>query len=261
MSNNLSFTTTDIMMQNSPSKWYKIGIGLPYTAIITCADKGKAACRKLKINLERGDAMQSILIANSKGGSGKTTLSTNIAGYLASRGQRVVMLDLDRQKSATQWLANRPSELPVIDLIQTAEEKPEKADWLVIDSPAGMHGKNLESALKMVDKIIVPIVPSLFDIQASREFLEILSQEKAVRKGKIFIGVVGMRMEPHTRAAATLEQFIAGLDLPVLAYLRETQVYVRAAFEGKTLFDLPPSLSERELEQWTYLLNWLEESH
>jgi len=205
--------------------------------------------------------MKNILIANSKGGSGKTTLSTNIAGYLASRGQRVAMLDLDRQKSATRWLANRPFELPIIDLLQDEEVDSADADWLVIDSPAGLHGKNLENALKLARNIIVPISPSLFDIQASREFLEILSQEKAVRKGKIFIGVVGMRMEQHTRAAATLDQFIAGLDLPVLAFLRETQVYVKAAFEGKTLFDLPHSLAERELEQWTYLLNWLEQSH
>jgi chromosome partitioning protein len=205
--------------------------------------------------------MEAILMANPKGGSGKTTLATNIAGYLAARGQRVVMLDLDRQKSATQWLTSRSIELPLIDLFHNAAKTPATVDWLVIDSPAGLHGKNLEHALKLVTKVIVPIVPSLFDIQASREFLELLNQEKSVRKGKIFVGVVGMRMAPHTRAATTLEQFIAGLDLPVLAYLRETQVYVNAAFEGKTLFDLPPSLAERELEQWAYLLNWLEHSH
>ena len=90
--------------------------------------------------------------------------------------------------------------------------------------------------------------------------MEILSHEKKGRKGKIFVGVVGMRMAPRTRAAAALEQFIATLELPVLAYLRETQTYVNAAFEGKTLFDLPPYLAERELEQWAYLLHWLEES-
>ncbi|CAG0124971.1 Chromosome-partitioning ATPase Soj [Rhodocyclaceae bacterium] len=202
--------------------------------------------------------MRAILIANPKGGSGKTTLSTNIAGYLAARGQRVLMLDLDRQKSAEQWLASRPSILPKIGVLRAAAGKSTEADWLVIDSPAGLHGKNLEHALKLVHKVIVPIAPSLFDIQASREFLETLSQEKAVRKGKIFVGVVGMRMAPRTRAAITLEQFIAGLDLPVLAYLRETQAYVNAAFEGKTLFDLPHHLAERELEQWAYLLNWLE---
>lgn len=204
--------------------------------------------------------MKAILIANPKGGSGKTTLSTNIAGYLAACGHRVMMMDMDRQKSATQWLTNRPFELPIIDLFESGGGKPAAADWLVIDSPAGLHGKNLEHALKLVHKVIVPIAPSLFDIQASRDFLELLSREKLIRKGKIFVGLVGMRMAPHTRAATTLEQFIDGLDLPVLAYLRETQVYVNAAFEGKTLFDLPPSLAERELEQWTYLLSWLEQS-
>lgn len=202
--------------------------------------------------------MKAILIANPKGGSGKTTLSTNIAGHLASRGQRVAMLDLDRQKSATQWLATRSPQLPAIELMQSEGERNAPVDTLVIDSPAGLHGKNLEHALKLVHRVIVPIAPSAFDIQASRDFLEVLHHEKNVRKGKIFVGVVGMRMDPRTRAALTLEQFLKGLDLPILAYLREAQVYVNAAFEGKTLFDLPPSLAQRELEQWVYLLNWLE---
>ncbi len=204
--------------------------------------------------------MKAILIANPKGGSGKTTLATNVAGYLASRGQRVAILDLDRQKSATQWLSTRSQNLPLIELMQSEEELDSPKDWLVIDSPAGLHGKNLEHALKLVHKVIVPIAPSAFDIQASRDFLEVLHHEKMVRKGKIFVGVVGMRMDPRTRAALTLEQFLKGLDLPILAYLRETQAYVNAGFEGKSLFDLPPSLAQRELEQWAYLLGWLENS-
>lgn len=202
--------------------------------------------------------MKAILVANPKGGSGKTTLSTNIAGHLAARGLRAAILDLDRQKSATQWLANRPRNLPAIELMHAETENNAPVDWLVIDSPAGLHGKNLEHALKLVHRVVVPIAPSAFDIQASREFLEVLHHEKTVRKGKIFVGVVGMRMDPRTRAALTLEQFLKGLDVPILAYLREAQVYVNAAFEGKTLFDLPPSLAQRELEQWAYLLNWLE---
>lgn len=204
--------------------------------------------------------MKTILIANPKGGSGKTTLSTNIAGYLASHDHGVAMLDLDRQKSASQWLINRSSSLPKINLLQAEGEKPAVSDWLVIDSPAGLHGKNLEHVLKLAHKVVVPVAPSMFDIQATRDFLNTLLAEKAVRKGRTFIGIVGMRMAPYTRAATTLEQFIAGLDLPVLAYLRETQVYVNAAFEGKSLFDLPRYLAERELEQWAYLLRWLEES-
>ena len=204
--------------------------------------------------------MKAILIANPKGGSGKTTLATNIAGYLASHGHSINLLDMDRQKSASQWLANRPSSLPRISQFHTESGKPAAADWLVVDSPAGLHGKNLEHALKLAHKVIVPIAPSLFDIQATRDFLDILLKEKAVRKGQTFVGIVGIRMAPYTRAATTLEQFIAGLDLPVLAYLRETQIYVNAAFEGKSLFDLPHYLAERELEQWAYLLRWLEES-
>jgi chromosome partitioning protein len=202
--------------------------------------------------------MKVILIANPKGGSGKTTLSTNMAGYLATRGYRVAILDLDRQKSATQWLANRPRGQPAIELMHSEAEMDSPVEWLVIDSPAGLHGKNLEHALKLVHRVVVPIAPSAFDIQASRDFLQTLHQVKTVRKGKIFVGVVGMRMDSRTRAALTLEQFLKGLDIPVLAYLREAQVYVNAAFEGKSLFDLSPSLAQRELEQWAYMVNWLE---
>ena len=92
--------------------------------------------------------MKAILIANPKGGSGKTTLSTNIAGYLAAQGQRVAILDLDRQKSATQWLAMRPLDLPGIELMQSDGERAAPLDSLVIDSPAGLHGKNLEQDRK-----------------------------------------------------------------------------------------------------------------
>ncbi|MGC2458620.1 MAG: ParA family protein [Gallionellaceae bacterium] len=203
--------------------------------------------------------MKAILVANPKGGSGKTTLSTNIAGYLAARGQQVAMLDLDRQKSATLWLAQRSSELPVIRPLQDGDSKHSGTlDWLVIDSPAALHGKNMEHAVKLVHRVVVPIAPSLYDIQASYDFLQALSDMKAARKGRVQVGVVGMRMAPRTRAAVTLEQFLAQLDTPVLAYLRETQVYVNAAFEGKSIFDLPPYLAEHDVAQWATLLGWLE---
>lgn len=203
--------------------------------------------------------MKAVLVANPKGGSGKTTLSTNIAGYLASRGQRVALLDMDRQKSATLWLAQRESGLPPIRALEVdAEKRAEAMDWLVIDSPAALHGKNLEHALKLVHRVIVPIAPSLYDIQASYEFLKSLNEMKATRKGRVLVGVTGMRMAPRTRAAATLEAFLQQLGLPVLAYLREAQVYVNAAFEGKSIFDLPAHLAAQDVEQWAGLLGWLE---
>lgn len=200
--------------------------------------------------------MKTILVANPKGGSGKTTLSVNVAGFLANRGQRVALLDLDRQQSASLWLGTRPADLPPVHTLNSKKEQAH--NWLVIDSPAGLHGKNLAHSLKLASKIIVPVAPSLFDLHASRDFLQILSEEKSVRKSKCHIGVIGMRMDPRTRAAWALEHFLSTLDLPVLAYLRETQVYVNAAFEGKSLFDLPHHLAGRELEQWAFLQDWLE---
>jgi len=202
--------------------------------------------------------MKAILIANPKGGSGKTTLSVNIAGHLANCGKRVAMLDLDRQQSSALWLDTRPAGLPPVRALNAKKEHAHPNDWLVIDSPAGLHGKNLAHALKLSNKIIVPIAPSLFDLHASRDFLQSLADEKEVRKSKCHIGIVGMRMSPRTRAAQALEHFLSTFDLPILAYLRETQVYVNAAFEGKSLFDLPPHLAERELEQWAFLQDWLE---
>ena len=151
--------------------------------------------------------MKTILVANPKGGSGKTTLSVNIAGYLANRGQHVALLDLDRQQSATRWLALRPGDLPPIRILGSKKEEAQRNDWLVIDSPAALHGKNLAHALKLASKIIVPVAPSLFDLQASRDFLKTLAEEKKVRSSKCHIGVVGMRMEMRTKAAWALESF------------------------------------------------------
>lgn len=200
--------------------------------------------------------MRVILVANPKGGSGKTMLSINLAGYLASRGEHVAILDLDPQKSATQWLTMRDEALPAIELMREGQKA--VSDWLVIDSPAGLHGKNLERALKLAHKVAVPIAPSLFDIRASQNFLAALHTEKAARKSHALVGVVGMRVDPRTRAGVTLEQFMKQQDLPVLAYLRNTQNYVNAAFEGRSLFDLPHYVAERDIEQWQGLIDWLD---
>lgn len=197
--------------------------------------------------------MKTLLVANPKGGSGKTTLATNLAGYLASIGQQVALMDMDRQQSAATWLELREEGLPAITRFQTGTNP----DWLVIDSPAGLHGKMLERALKLATQVVVPVSPSLFDMAASQDFLDALQAERGVRKGKIFVGVVGMRIDPRTRMGLTLQEFLEKQDLPVLAYLRYAQSYVNAAFEGKSLFDLPHHLASRELEQWDYLINWL----
>jgi chromosome partitioning protein len=161
------------------------------------------------------------------------------------------------------WLSLRAADLPTITRLSTERSDinpkfPESNDWLVLDSPAAMHGKNLTHALKLADKVIVPVQPSLFDMAASRDFLDRLVEEKAVHNHKSYIGIVGMRVDPRTRAAATLEKFLSQYDLPVLTYLRDTMVYVNAAFNGKSIFDLPRSQSEHDREQWQPLIDWLE---
>jgi len=206
--------------------------------------------------------MRAILVANPKGGCGKTTLATNLAGYLASQNHRVVMWDLDQQKSSLNWLALRSSELPTITRLglergEASQSIMEKNDWLVLDSPAGIHGKNLSHALKLAHKILVPIQPSVFDMVATRDFIIRLMEEKTIQRHKAFIGIVGMRVDPRTRAASTLEQFLSQYNLPILAYLRDTMVYVNSAFNGKSIFDLPFHQAERDLMQWQPLTKWL----
>lgn len=205
--------------------------------------------------------MKSFLIANPKGGSGKSTLATNLAGYFARCGHSVMLGDADRQQSARRWLSIRPAALPPIrnwtmDGDQPARP-PKGTTHVVIDTPAGVHGKALERMLKQVQRVIVPVQPSLFDILATQSFLETLLKEKAVRKEKAFVAVIGMRVDARTRAAAELERFLSSYELPVLACLRDTQIYVQAAANGMTLFDLSPARAARDIEQWRPIIDWV----
>ena len=206
--------------------------------------------------------MKAFLVANPKGGSGKSTLATNLAGYFASKRQEVMLGDIDRQQSSREWLNIRPFELPSIDTWETGADNiarpPKGATHVVLDTPAGLHGKMLDKVLKLSTRVIVPVQPSMFDMLATRHFLAELLSEKAVRKGRADVAVIGMRVDARTRAAGELERFFAGFDLPVLAYLRDTQVYVQATAAGMTIFDLPPSRAERDVEQWQAIIKWVE---
>jgi chromosome partitioning protein len=204
--------------------------------------------------------MTVIVVANPKGGVGKSTLSTNLAGAFAANGEWVALADLDRQQSAQDWLALRPPGLPAIETWQVDLDAPAKPprglERAVVDTPAGLHGNRLSVALELADKVVVPLQPSMFDILATQHFLERLAKEKAVRKGTIEIGVVGMRVDARTRSAEQLHRFIEGLELPVLGFLRDTQNYVQLAAHGLTLWDVAKSRVEKDLEQWEPILVW-----
>lgn len=238
--------------------------------------------------------MKIIVIANPKGGAGKSTLATNLAGYLANQGQRVMLGDIDRQQSAREWLQIRPPDAATIRAWEVGDDQiarpPAGTTHAVLDTPAGLHGKLLTRVLKSAARIIIPVQPSLFDILATRTFIETLLDEKTIRKGRTEIAVVGMRVDARTRAARELarffttldgrehvlpsdydappsnlvadpdaesvDQFFTSRDVPVLSYLRDTQLYVQSAAAGLTLFDLPSSRTVIDRAQWQPIIDW-----
>jgi chromosome partitioning protein len=195
-------------------------------------------------------------VANPKGGVGKSTVATNLAGALARAGRPVMLGDVDRQQSARQWLGLRPAALPPIqtwDIAQGGVVRPPKGvTHVVLDTPAGLHDKKLDSVLAIADRVLVPLQPSLFDIQATHAFV----QELREHKPKMKIAVIGNRVKETTVSADHLRQFLGTLDVPVLAMLRDTQLYVQLAARGATLWDVAPSRAERDLAQWQPILDW-----
>ncbi|MBK7718133.1 MAG: nucleotide-binding protein [Giesbergeria sp.] len=204
--------------------------------------------------------MSVIVVANPKGGVGKSTLATNIAGYLASQGHPVLLGDADRQQSARLWLGLRPAAARPIGSWDVSADviarPPRGASHVVLDTPAGLAGWRLGDVLKLADRIVVPLQPSVFDIFATREFLDQLAAHRA--SAQTPVGIVGMRVDPRTRAAEQLAHFVDSLDIPVLGTLRTTQNYLHLAAHGLTLFDVAPARVARDLEQWQGICQWLD---
>lgn len=204
--------------------------------------------------------MPIVVVANPKGGVGKSTLSTNVAGYFARQGHHVMLGDIDRQQSSGLWLKLRPPQARPIHTWDISHEliarPPKEATHVVLDTPAGLHGWRFKDVLKIANKVIVPLQPSIFDIYATRAFLDELAETR--RASKLDVGIVGMRVDPRTIAADKLAEFVGGLGLPVLGYLRDTQNYIHLAARGLTLFDVAPGRVEKDLQQWEGICRWLD---
>ena len=204
--------------------------------------------------------MSVIVVANPKGGVGKSTLATNVAGYLARRGHSVMLGDADRQQSSRAWLGLRPEQARRIagwdasgdDVLRA----PRGTTHVVLDTPAGLHGRHLKAVVRRATKLLIPLQPSIFDIYATQAFLDELAERR--KAAELDIGVVGMRVDARTIAAEQLREFVGGLGLPVLGFLRDTQNYVHLAARGLTLFDVQPSRVARDLEQWQALCDWID---
>jgi chromosome partitioning protein len=206
--------------------------------------------------------MPVIVVANPKGGVGKSTLATQVAGMLARTGQRVMLGDVDRQASARQWLALRPAEVPAIlgwEVRATGLPKPPSGtSHVVLDTPAGLSPRTLDKLLRIADKLLVPLQASLFDIQATHPFLQSVAAHPRTRSGAVDVGLVATRVREHTQAAGHLGEYLRSLPFPVVTSLRDTQNYVHLAAHGLTLWDIAPGRVERDLEQWMPLAAWLQ---
>ena len=213
--------------------------------------------------------MRSVLILNAKGGCGKSTLATNLAGYYASKGRRVVLADFDPQESAMDWLAARPAERPAITGIAAWRDGfrvPKDTDWVIIDSPAAVKGRELSGLVRRADSILMPLLPSAMDVRAANHFIGDLNAVRKVVNREVRVATVANRVREHTLAAAELEDYLArfslpnGKPFPFLAALRATQNYVQAADRGLSIFEFAPVKTLPDREQWVRILRWLSRS-
>jgi len=205
--------------------------------------------------------MPVVVVANPKGGVGKSTLSTHIAGYWARQGHAVMLGDVDRQQSARLWLSLRPEAARPIRSWEAGPDlivKPPKGtSHVVLDTPGGLHGWRFKDVVKLADKVIVPLQASIFDMYATRAFIDELLEQR--KHDKPEIGVVGMRVDGRTIAFDKLSEFVESLGLPVLGHLRDTQNYVHLAARGLTVFDVAPGRVEKDLAQWEGICQWLDQ--
>lgn len=213
--------------------------------------------------------MRTILVLNPKGGSGKSTVATNIASYFATKGKKVALADCDPQGSSQDWLAVRPESRDPIHSAKLKKDHldvPKGTEILVMDTPAGVTDKRLKRFLGEAQTMVMPIMASPIDMRAAERFLEELFSLKGTVNNKIKIATVANRVREDTLVAAKLEHYLNhiklpnGKKLPFITMLRASQNYIRAAEQGLSIFELAPSKTYYDREQWEPLLRWLNSS-
>ncbi len=205
--------------------------------------------------------MRTILVLNAKGGCGKSTISTNLAAYFASEmGKKVVLADYDPQESSLAWLEARDENRPLITGIAAYKEPLRVAkdtDYLIIDAPARVHGKELTQIIRKAETVIFPVLPSPIDMRAATKYMEELKKNGRVTRKEVKIGVVANRVRENTIIFSELYDFIKKMKLPYIATLRDTQNYIRAEERGLGIFEMAPSQVYQDLEDWQSLTKWL----
>jgi chromosome partitioning protein len=210
--------------------------------------------------------MLSILVASSKGGAGKTTIATHLAAYFAVAGKHTVLVDADKQHSATRWCEKRAAHAAAVlplDGTRRGWERalPPDTQRLVIDGQAGAQADDLAPFLERVDAVVVPVLPSVIDLEATVPFLNGLATVDRVRKGKLPVGLVANRLKPWTNASQQVLEQLNAWPYPVVAQLRDTQAYVLLTGLGKSLFDYHSEQVRNHQEDWTPLFTWLKKAN
>lgn len=205
--------------------------------------------------------MRHIIVMNAKGGCGKSTLATNLASYYATEGASVALADYDPQRSSVDWLERRPADRPEIHGVRAWEDGlkhlPRSADFLIIDAPARSHGPELTELVKHAETIIVPVLPSTIDMQATSVFLEELKNVGKVERKQAKIATVANRVRDNTLIWDDLDEYLSKTRVPYVAALREAQNYIRAYTRGIGIFELPEYLAWPDWDEWEPLTAWL----
>lgn len=207
--------------------------------------------------------MITVLVANPKGGCGKTTIATHLAAAFATAGLRSGLADADRQGSSLGWLQARPQSAAAIRALDWRDE-PDKApkdlDRLIIDAPAAMKMKKIEALLRLADVIVVPVLPSGFDEPVTGAFLKDLETLKPIRKSRTAVAVLRNRVQAGTRMAAKLDKFIVGTGHTGVGRLRHRMIYPDIAGRGLSVFDLAGKQHEDLRGDWAAVLRYIENS-
>tara|TARA_R110000787_G_scaffold96214_2_gene199485 strand:- start:2260 stop:2892 length:633 start_codon:yes stop_codon:yes gene_type:complete len=203
---------------------------------------------------------------NSKGGCGKTTLATNLAGYYAARGKSVALVDYDPQESSIDWLEARGGDrAPIVGIAasQDAVRIPKNMDYVIMDSPAAVHGRPLAELVRKADIILMPVLPSPIDVRAARNFLNEVNKLRKVVNADVKFATVANRVRENTVAAHDLYEYLdalrlpSGKRLPYLAVLRASQNYIRAAEKGLSIFEFAPVKTLPDRDQWVRIFRWI----
>jgi len=205
--------------------------------------------------------MRHVMVMNSKGGCGKSTLSTNIACYFAREGFKTALADYDPQRTGLDWLSIRPEDLPKVTGIAAFDDGlrnvPRDTEVLVIDAPARTHGSELNELVRRAETIIVPVLPSPIDMKACSHFMEELLELGKAQREQARLAVVANRVRENTLLFDELDRYLGKLKVPYLSCLRQSTNYMRAYQRGMGIFELPEYLAAPDWEQWKPITRWL----